>query len=744
MNKKRISLVFTAVFVALSVFAQDNRERVYVHLNTQTLVAGESLLLSAYCRSQLTGQSANLSKVLYVEIIGSSGPIFQEKIRLENGRGSSEFFISSLVPTGKYQLVAYTRWMKNFDEYFKSSLNIINPFEPWPETVELESQLEVAFFIDNKRPIVGIENSIGFKINTNTTSASLYSGKVVNGSGETLTTITMDSFGLGTFTFSPQLGESYSLILEDDQGKINFFKIPDAVENGTNLQLGFNGDLLIVNLQTEGQEKSLGTLFLYNENRKIAELLVDLNSRTSIDLSDTKGELFIAEVLDDNNITIATKRILKPYTKNQSAEIQLETAYPLRSEVNLGISLAAGTYSLSVRKKDNYIDRYHNTSLNSGWLPLIKNSPVELDEYFSGALEPNLEAFMQGAELKPLSYADDIKFMPDFRNEFLDGRVLNNDQSPKPGEVVALTTFSDPFLIQTAKSDINGNFSIPFASLSRNTDAIVTPVSLDSTLSIVLNSPFVENYEDFNFNLSTLDSAQVREVIDKSIRIQIANAYYKPIDSVMPIGQSVEQFSFNKSYVLDDYTRFNSLQETFLEYIPEASVRTNRNPRIKPHFKSVPEQIKRAPLLLLDGVPVSADRILEFSASNIERIDILHNRYFLGTLASDGVISFKTFEGKMGRYTRGSYHHSTTILGLQEAPPLKTPRHDTNNNSRLPDQRDQLYWHPKVEFNEFVRQDLTFYTSDVTGTFELIVEGFQNDGTPVSIRKSFIVNELRP
>src|SRR5690606_13986345 len=115
---------------------QGVREQVYVHVNNHTFISGETIYFSAYCNSQLTDEPSGLSKILYVEIVGKDGPVHQQKVYLNEGKGNSQFFISSLVPTGQYYLIAYTQWMKNFDDYFQSPVLIINPFESYPNELE--------------------------------------------------------------------------------------------------------------------------------------------------------------------------------------------------------------------------------------------------------------------------------------------------------------------------------------------------------------------------------------------------------------------------------------------------------------------------------------------------------------------------------------------------------------------------------------------------------------------------------
>ena len=53
---------------------------------------------------------------------------------------------------------------------------------------------------------------------------------------------------------------------------------------------------------------------------------------------------------------------------------------------------------------------------------------------------------------------------------------------------------------------------------------------------------------------------------------------------------------------------------------------------------------------------------------------------------------------------------------------------------RIPDYRSQLVWEPQFQLDGSSK-DLSFYTSDVKGSFEVILEGFNEKGKPLSLRQ---------
>lgn len=107
-------------------------EKIYLHYNTSLLFSGDYLYFKIYCLEEPTLQLSKLSKIGYVILINEKKEkIFSQKVYLENGEGSGDFFIDTKVPSGKYKLISYTNWMQNNEgnNYFQADICIINPFQ---------------------------------------------------------------------------------------------------------------------------------------------------------------------------------------------------------------------------------------------------------------------------------------------------------------------------------------------------------------------------------------------------------------------------------------------------------------------------------------------------------------------------------------------------------------------------------------------------------------------------------------
>lgn len=105
------------------------QEKVYVHTDKSTYLAGDIIWFSLYTVEASRHQLSPLSKVAYIEVLsGANKSIFQAKIKLQEGRGAGSVFLPLGAISGNYTLRAYTAWMKNFgaDHFFEKPLTIIN------------------------------------------------------------------------------------------------------------------------------------------------------------------------------------------------------------------------------------------------------------------------------------------------------------------------------------------------------------------------------------------------------------------------------------------------------------------------------------------------------------------------------------------------------------------------------------------------------------------------------------------
>jgi hypothetical protein len=107
-------------------------EKIFLHYNSSLLFSGDYLYFKVYCIQEPSQKLSRLSKIGFVILINEKNEkVFSQKIYLENGEGSGDFFIDTNVPSGKYKIISYTNWMQNNtgNNYFQADICIINPFQ---------------------------------------------------------------------------------------------------------------------------------------------------------------------------------------------------------------------------------------------------------------------------------------------------------------------------------------------------------------------------------------------------------------------------------------------------------------------------------------------------------------------------------------------------------------------------------------------------------------------------------------
>ena len=92
------------------------QEKVYLHLDNTGYFKGETIWFKAYVVRTDTEKCGNLSSVLHVELVSPKGDVVaHKKLYITHGIGAGNITLDNAVlPTGFYELRAYTRYMTNW------------------------------------------------------------------------------------------------------------------------------------------------------------------------------------------------------------------------------------------------------------------------------------------------------------------------------------------------------------------------------------------------------------------------------------------------------------------------------------------------------------------------------------------------------------------------------------------------------------------------------------------------------
>lgn len=418
-------------------------------------------------------------------------------------------------------------------------------------------------------------------------------------------------------------------------------------------------------------------------------------------------------VSDSSTITIRT---------NQST-------YQPREKVSLNIknykgALGHGFYSIKVKKKEEIA------------IPSSLNSVTYGNAYFNA-----------DKEIKQ-TIGDSI-FLPEQRGELVYGTVTKaNLGLPAENLPVVISIPGKESLLKFSKTDQNGNFYSYIRKDRKNPMAVIQVEDQSETYTIEKGTPSPIDLADLSFANFRLSKEQAEYITARSVLNQIENQFFgaKP-DSILQ-GNAIDIFNggIPEVVILDEYTRFPTLDETLVEVVKFAGFRKANTSdayiRIGQDFKSYDEEYNDFPaIVLIDGVFIPHhEQIRTFDARKIEKISLTRDQFRLGQKEYQGIISIETFNADfLDTYT------AKNSLVVPFAQPVAKKNYFVQSYQpedvsfdRIPDYRRMLYWNPLLNIADSDYQ-FDFFTSDVEGTYEVILNGFTSYGKPMHVVKEIEV-----
>ncbi|WP_417558987.1 hypothetical protein [Mesoflavibacter zeaxanthinifaciens] len=448
-----------------------------------------------------------------------------------------------------------------------------------------------------------------------------------------------------------------------------------------------SGDIFIDNTFKTGNYKIISyTEWMKNKNLFYAENISIYNAFTK----PTKNTTVDSNISNSKN----TKQI----------------TYKKREKVTLPINLKKGNYSISIKK-------------NAPNLIPQKTSSKKFNTTF-----------------KNNKHQSPTFHIPEFRGEVLLGKVSSNSTKNVANLKVSFSIHEKNGNSKIASTNKDGTFYfIRKETLENNKLFIQVLTDSVAKYNIELLKKTSPDYKDENFS-ELLSTIKIRnEVKERSTFSQIENAF-STLKKDIIFKPSLEETIFQKNattYQLNDYKRFNSMEETFVEVIGNAWASKN-NGSVTFHVRdeNLDNNNTYKSLVIIDGYLVNNHNLLaDFHPKLIKTIHVFRKKYLLNSVTYQGVFYLETFNNS---FIPSLNNSQLKVEGLNYTP-KKTyykQQYLTNSNTRIPDYRTQLLWNPTIDTS---KTEITFYTSDVTGIFEINIEGFTNEGKPVSLKQYFKV-----
>lgn len=331
--------------------------------------------------------------------------------------------------------------------------------------------------------------------------------------------------------------------------------------------------------------------------------------------------------------------------------------------------------------------------------------------------------------------ADDNPWLLEFEGHIVTAKIEGEEVPDK-----ALTQLScvgkEMKLFEGQKKE-DGVYQFFTHGLNDRQDVVLSALSVDGkTYRMDMETPFAENLPQRVPDLICLydDSA----LIDRSIALQLSQAMPE-IVSPKEMEEMIYGRLPDKSYNLDEYVRFNTVEECIVEFVMGISIAKENGKKSIRMLGEDSKQYNLFPVLVLvDGVAFNDHSdVLGYNARQVHYIHQYRGDYALGESFYGGILSLVTHRGMLSDIRMHEHMQMVSYEFPQDRPDFDMPVYDDEEKlqSRRPDFRHTMYWNPSVEGKTGVE----FYTSDLEGEYEAVLKGIDAEGKKIELKWEFQV-----
>jgi hypothetical protein len=745
-------------------------EKIYIHTDKSVYVNNEICWFKIYTVEGFFHTPLNLNKVAYVELLDQNHKaVLQEKLGLNNAAGFGTLQLPTNIPSGKYSLVAYTNWMKNFNPsfFFSKTITVINT-QNSAEAINIKPKnaYQVNYFPQSGNLLNGFMNKVAFIATDAFGNGINTKGWVINNKADTICSFATLQNGIGNFSFTPQNQNNYKAIIETPTGPIETM-LPLAKNNGFLISTATGSNKINMQIEINASENYTdANAYLIIHCRGVIKKAYELNiykqgNKTLIPLDSLGDGINTITLFNEKGVPVAERLYFK-YPKQDKSKLTLESDhFKKRTKVNLSLNTEFSNQfdaSIAVYKTDSLqgIDEMNiqNYLLLSSDLVGKIQAP---NSYFDNN-NPTREAAMDNLMLthgwrrfttENLNDKSNklLNYLPEIGGNIITGKVYNKGTTIPSKEAAGyLSVPSKNTVFKSALSDQDGNILFQFQEFKNEGQIIVQADSNKNIKNrIEINNPFIGKFANTQLSAPIDISKLPKEALSSLHRNIQIQQYYTPQNNTQfsPNVQDTNAFYYtpDRTYFLDDYARFTTLEEVIREYVtPVTLVKEKGKYQLYVYDEAYKQFFEQSPLVLLDGVIIKdIDKFLEYDPLKIRKLEVVSRVYFSGNLAYNGVINFTTYTGKLEGFELDPNAIVLDYKGLQANRIFNAPVYESQAQieNRLPDFRQLLYWKPDAKIGN--KNSFSFYTSDLKGNYIISVQGINKEGVLLNQQLPFSV-----
>ncbi|MDD2996079.1 MAG: hypothetical protein PHP99_07695 [Paludibacter sp.] len=341
------------------------------------------------------------------------------------------------------------------------------------------------------------------------------------------------------------------------------------------------------------------------------------------------------------------------------------------------------------------------------------------------------------------TFKNDYVFLPEYEGQIINARLIDNNNNPISGKGKTDIYLSSPGegpMIYKGKTDNHGNVFFVTEKFSLKSEiATVINTGKAENIKIDILSPYASEPVGKLPEL-LIDSVTLQSLLQSSVGMQAKKLFRIPSlkSDTLNLNSLYKPY---KTYKLDEYTRFNTLEEVIVEFVTNVKFQKIENARkLSVISHETGTYTFGNTLVLLDNIPVfDHELLLNFNPLYIDEIKIFLGKYVFGGTYFDGIVSFNTYKRNYNGFKLDAstsivnypvlQSGSTTIETLTES--------TTMPEKNTPDFRHTLLWQPSLQTSGQKLISIPFNTSDYTGKFRIKVNVLTKKGELIN-RVDFI------
>ncbi|HVS93508.1 MAG TPA: TonB-dependent receptor plug domain-containing protein [Mucilaginibacter sp.] len=755
-------------------------EKAYLQFDKPYYATGDTLYFKAYLTMGERHNLAWIGSVLHVDLISPQNKIVQSiNLHADNGISWGDFALSDTLLAGNYRVRAWTRWMRNDPGSFFEKVIPVGSLQSSrvPESAlpgkKIKAAPDVQFLPEGGTLVADVASRIAFKATGTNGLGINVKGVVLDNANKEVCSFASVHLGMGSFSFTPQVGQIYRAKLTYANGTENIITLPEAETRG--IALSVNNDSI-----SKASVRIIANPAYFQENKgKSYRLLIysggianTVNFRldsSSMKMDIIKRRLFTGvatiTLFSGSNEPLCERLIfVQNYDQLNLETTTNKTVYTPREKVHIDLhSLtranepSIGHFSVSVtdeakvpeNERDEitilsqllltselkgYIEQpnYYFTNINHKttadldlvmlthgyrrfeWKKLLK------DEYLKPQYQPEtaLEIAGQATNLmgKPLAHGT-VSLIQ------IPGLLISRQTDNKGNFVFKDLVFTDTgrFVLQAVNSKNKNYTKLIYKNDMPEPEKEFVPPASDTALQNM--GPYMVNTEKQQEQLNMLGLGKGKMLKGVTIRGR------KPDDKYFT-------FSLAGAGNADQVMHADEIEKI------EGPLDVSLNGRLRGVvFRKKTRDITLQPwlagglgmgpmLVIVDGVE-GAD-IGTMTASDVETVEVLKgaNAAIYGMQGGNGVLIITT---KQGGGLREKDITPTGILpitvnGFYKAREFYSPKYDVNPSSTHPDLRSTIYWQPELATDKDGNASFEYYNADGTGTYRVVIEGIDDKG----------------